>query len=81
MERLLENKSQSEEGYRQRCFEVRYSEEERTWWLHVTYDFPAVPSPHLSKDIVVGVDLGFSCPMYVGLSNGYARLGRRQFAA
>jgi len=81
LERLLDNEGQLLEGYRQRCFEVRYAEDEKAWWLHVTYDSPATPAPHLSKDIIVGVDLGFSCPMYVALSNGDARLGRRQFAA
>jgi IS605 OrfB family transposase len=81
LQRLLDNEAQSLEGYRQRCFEVKFGEWDKQWWLYVTYDFPEPPRANLKKDVVVGVDLGFRCPMYVALSNGYARLGWRQFAA
>jgi len=81
MEQLLDNPTQSLDGYRQRCFEVKEDTTTRKWWLYVTYDFPAKPSPARSKDIIVGVDLGWSCPLYAAINNGHARLGRKQFQA
>ena len=80
LDRLLDNAHLSEDGYRQRCFEIQYNETNRKWWLNVTYDFPAEENPGLSKDRVVGVDLGFACPAYAALNNGHARLGWNQFA-
>lgn len=81
LERLLANPAQSLDGYRQRCFEVKLDERTNKWWLFVTYDFPALPPPQPSNNTVVGVDLGFSCPLYAAINNGHARLGRRHFAA
>lgn len=81
LDRLLENKAQGDEGYRQRFFEVKEDRVKKgRWWLHVSYDFPS-PQVERRKDIVVGVDLGFSVPLYAAISNGHARLGRRQFGA
>lgn len=81
LDRLLANSNQSPNGYRQRCFEIKHDERANKWWLYVTYDFPAAPAPRLDPNVVVGVDLGVSCPLYAALSNGHARLGRRQFRA
>lgn len=81
LDRLLDNSTQDVNGYRQRCFEVKQDERRQQWVLFVTYDFPAVLPSGLNEETIVGVDLGVSCPMYVSLNNGYARLGRRQFAA
>ena len=80
LNRLLDNMDQSLEGYRQRCFEIKQDKQNGKWWLLVTYDFP-LDGGVVEKDVVVGVDLGFSVPMYVALNNGLARLGRRQFQA
>jgi len=77
LERLLDNKAQSPEGYRQRCFEIKENKQGQ-WHLLVTYDFPASKA-ELNKERVVGVDLGFSCPIYVAINNGHARLGWKQF--
>jgi len=79
LERLLDNPDQLESGYRQRAFEVKYDEKKKKWWLYVTYDFPP-EKVEVSKDIVVGVDLGYACPAYAALSNGEARLGWKVFA-
>lgn len=81
LDRLLANDSQSLDGYRQRCFEIKEDERDHSWWLYVTYEFPASPAPVISKDVIVGVDLGVACPLYAAINNGHARLGRRQFAA
>ena len=80
LERLLDNSEQSPDGYRQRCLEVKHEERTKRWWLFVTYDFPAQSEPHLSKERVVGVDLGFACPVYAAINNGHARLGWTHFA-
>ncbi len=80
LDQLLENSQQSLDGYRQRCFEVKHDERSNTWSLYITYDFPATPFTGLKSDIVVGVDLGFACPLYAAINNGHARLGWRQFA-
>lgn len=81
LSRLLDNKSQSEDGYRQRCFEIKQDNRSKKWHLLVTYDFPAITDESLNKDIVVGVDIGWSCPLYAAISNGHSRLGRRHFEA
>ncbi|MCX7425103.1 MAG: transposase [Planctomycetia bacterium] len=81
LNRLLDNESQSPEGYRQRCFEVKQEERTSRWWLYVTYDFPLVENPRLSEDRIVGVDVGFACPLYAAINNGHARLGWNHFAA
>jgi IS605 OrfB family transposase len=77
LDRLVDKK----DDYRQRCFEIKEDERTRKWYLFVTYDFPHQPVPKLSSERVVGVDVGFSCPIYVAINNGYARLGRRHFTA
>jgi IS605 OrfB family transposase len=79
LERLLDNEQQSLEGYRQRCFEVK-EEDGPKWALYVTYDMPAVQRAALSKERIVGVDVGYACPAYVAINNGHARLGWRHFA-
>ncbi len=76
IEKLLDPQS----GYRQRYFEVRYVENKNQWWLHVSFDFPPQPQPGLSKDRIVGVDLGWKCPLYAAIGHGHARLGYRAFA-
>lgn len=78
LKRLLSNVEQSEDGYRQRCLEVKQDNRTKKWWLYVTYDF-AVQQTTPREDIVVGVDLGVSVPLYAAINNGHARLGRRQF--
>ena len=79
LDRLLDNTDQSKNGYRQRCFQVKQDDRTKRWWLNVAYDFPVTSAPHLSKDRVVGVDLGFACPVYAAISNGHARLGWKHF--
>lgn len=77
LDRLVDKK----DDYRQRCFEIKEDDRTGKWHLFVTYDFPHQPVPKLSNERIVGVDVGFSCPIYVAINNGYARLGRRHFTA
>lgn len=81
LDRLLDNAHQDPSRYRQRCFEIKFDERDKKWWLFVTYDFPQQDAPNIDPNRVVGVDLGVACPVYAALSNGHARLGWRQFAA
>jgi putative transposase len=77
-DRLLDNKENSPEGYRQRAFEIKQDSLTKQWWLYVTYELPLHPAK-LNPDIVVGVDLGFSVPIYAAINNGHARLGYKHF--
>ncbi len=80
LDRFLENPKQSSDGYRQRCFEIKQdSQKGSRWHLYVTYDFPAAPPARLSKERIVGINLGFTCPLYVAINNGDARLGWKHF--
>jgi len=80
LDRLLDNTDNSIKGYRQRCFEVKHDKRAKKWNLFVTYDFPAAEL-ELSKERIIGVDLGFSCPLYAAINNGHARLGWQAFKA
>ncbi len=81
LDRLLENKENTGDGYRQRLFEIKQDARTRQWYLLVTYEMPLADTSKLNPEIVVGVDLGFSVPLYAAINNGHARLGRRQFSA
>lgn len=76
LERLVSNKPNSIEGWRHRFFELK--EKKGKWYLHVIYDFPKSLETGLHSDIVVGVDLGWSVPLYAAISNGHARIGYRK---
>jgi IS605 OrfB family transposase len=76
LERLVSNKTNSLHGYRHRFFEIK--EKGKKWFLFVTYDFPKSEGLKLHKDIIVGVDLGWSVPLYAAINNGYARIGWRK---
>lgn len=80
IERLLSNESQGNQGYKQRYFEVK-EDETRTWWLYVCYSLPAPTPTRLDASRIVGVDIGFACPVYAAISNGHARLGYRAFSS
>jgi IS605 OrfB family transposase len=76
LERLVSNKTNSLPGYRHRFFEVK--EKRGDWYLSVSYDFPQAEATRLHPDIIVGVDLGWSVPLYAAINNGYARIGWRK---
>jgi len=68
-------------NYRQRYFEIKEDTLTRQWWLSVAYEYKPEKPTHLKPDIVVGVDIGYSVPLYAAISNGLARLGKREFGA
>jgi len=68
-------------NYRQRYFEIKEDTLTRQWWLLVAYEYKPEKPTHLKPDIVVGVDIGYSVPLYAAINNGLARLGKREFGA
>jgi len=81
LERLLANGNNALNGYRQRVFEIKEDKVTGRWYLYVTYDFQQETQPSLDANRVVGVDVGFCCPLYAAIGHGHARLGWRAFAA
>jgi IS605 OrfB family transposase len=79
LERLVSNMTNSLPGYRHRFFEIK--EKRGKWELSVSYDFPKAEATRLHADIIVGVDLGWSVPLYAAISNGYARIGYKKLKA
>jgi len=79
LERLVSNKTNSPKGYRHRFFEIK--EKRGKWFLSVSYDFPKLEATRLHTDIIVGIDLGWSVPLYAAISNGYARIGYKKLKA
>ncbi|MDH4201096.1 MAG: RNA-guided endonuclease TnpB family protein [Spirochaetia bacterium] len=77
LERLVSNKTNSPQGWRHRFFEIKEKPKGK-WYLHVSYDFPKAELLGLDSDIVVGVDLGWSVPLYAAINNGYARIGYKK---
>jgi IS605 OrfB family transposase len=77
LERLAANKTFSDDGYKHLFFEVK--QQGKDWFLSVTYSFPKSEAPKLHKDIIVGVDLGWSVPLYAAVNKGYARIGWQKF--
>jgi IS605 OrfB family transposase len=77
LQRLLDDPA----NYRQRYFEIKEDSLTRQWWLSVAYEYKPEKPTHLKPDIVVGVDIGYSVPLYAAISNGLARLGKREFGA
>jgi IS605 OrfB family transposase len=68
-------------NYRQRYYEIKEDELKKQWWLSVAYEYKPEKLAHLHPDIGVGIDIGYSVPLYAAISNGLARLGRREFGA
>ncbi len=79
LERLLDNKENVKGEYRQRLFEIKQDQRTHQWYLLVTYEFQQQINSGLKPDVIVGVDLGYSVPLYAAINNGHARLGRRHF--
>lgn len=68
-------------GFTQQSFQVSHNELRNKWFLSCVFRFPPVQQP-LDKSIIVGADLGYSCPLFAAVSNSeHARIGRRDFDA
>ena len=78
---ILQHLLDDPNNYRQRYYEIKEDELKKQWWLSVSYEYKPQKAIHLNPDIAVGVDIGYSVPLYAAISNGLARLGRREFGA
>tara|TARA_Y100001963_G_scaffold159011_1_gene260886 strand:+ start:619 stop:2085 length:1467 start_codon:yes stop_codon:yes gene_type:complete len=66
-------------GWTQQTLQIAYNERRNKWYLSVTYRFPP-NQEKLDPDVIVGADLGYSCPLFAAVSNSdKARIGRREF--
>jgi IS605 OrfB family transposase len=79
LERLVSNKANSPDAYQHRFFEIK--ERDGKWFLYVIYSFPQTKSATLNPEIIAGVDLGWSVPLYAAINNGKARIGYRKLKA
>lgn len=78
---VLQHLLEDPDNYRQRYYEIKEDELKKQWWLSVAYEYKLEKLAHLHPDIAVGIDIGYSVPLYAAISNGLARLGRREFGA
>jgi IS605 OrfB family transposase len=59
--------------------QISHNERRNKWFLACVFRFPPSIKP-LDKAIIIGADLGYSCPLFAAVSNNdHARIGRREF--
>lgn len=76
---ILDRLTTPDSGWTQQSLQIAFNERRRKWFLSVIYRFPR-DDKHLDPDVIVGADLGYSCPLFAAVSNSeYVRLGRREF--
>lgn len=78
---ILEKLCQPTSGFTQQSFQISFNERRTKWFLSCVFRF--LPSGHvLDPAVIVGADLGYSCPLFAAVSNDpHARIGRREFDA
>jgi putative transposase len=78
---ILDKLCEKGSGYTQRSFQISHNERRNKWFLACVFRFPPA-ARELDKSVIVGADLGYSCPLFAAVSNSeHARLGRRDFDA
>jgi putative transposase len=76
---ILDRLCQPGSGHTQQTFQVSHNERRNKWFLACVFRFPPTVAP-LDASIIVGADLGYSCPLFAAVSNDdHARIGRREF--
>ncbi|MGC6448539.1 MAG: RNA-guided endonuclease TnpB family protein [Rubripirellula sp.] len=76
---ILDRLTTKDSGWTQQTFQISYNERRKKWFLSVTYRFPP-QDKKLNPDVIVGADLGYSCPLFAAVSNSkHARIGRLEF--
>ncbi len=66
-------------AWSQQSLQISYNERRKKWFLSVIFRFPP-EAKRLDPDVIVGADLGYSCPLFAAVSNSeHARIGRREF--
>lgn len=68
------------DGYSQQIFLVTYNQNKRKWFLNCAFRYPYAEKK-LDKNIIVGVDIGYSSPVVVAVNNSdRKKIGRRDMA-
>lgn len=75
---LATNPEQSEDGWRQRSFEIS-EDDDHNWWLHIAYDRPAKAEPAPDNTITVGVKIAYNTPLTAYCTAG-GYIGKRETA-
>ena len=78
---ILDKLCKPDTGFTQQSLQISYNERRNKWFLSCIFRFPPA-TRRLDPDIIVGADLGYSCPLFAAVSNSeHARIGRREFDA
>jgi putative transposase len=78
---ILDRLTTADSGWTQQTMQISHNERRKKWFLTVTYRFP-LDDKKLNPDTIVGVDLGFSCPLVAAVSSSeYARIGHKAFSS
>jgi IS605 OrfB family transposase len=76
---ILDRLTTPDSGWTQQTLQISFNERRKKWFLSVVFRFPA-EDRKLDPDVIVGADLGYSCPLFAAVSNSeHARIGRREF--
>jgi IS605 OrfB family transposase len=76
---ILDRLCNPQSGYTQQTMQIAYNERRNKWFLSCTFRFPPTITA-LDESVIVGADLGYSCPLFAAVSNNdHARIGRREF--
>lgn len=76
---ILDKLTTKDSGWTQQTFQIAYNERRKKWFLSVVFRFPP-EDKKLDPDVIVGADLGYSCPLFAAVSNSkHARIGRLEF--
>lgn len=76
---ILDRLTTPDSGWTQQTLQISFNERRKKWFLSVVYRFPK-DDKKLNPDVIVGADLGYSCPLVAAVSNSeHARIGRREF--
>ena len=76
---ILERLATPDSGWTQQTLQISFNERKKKWFLSVVYRMPPI-TRKLDPDVIVGADLGYSCPLFAAVSTSKkARIGRREF--
>lgn len=78
---VLDRLCQPGTGYTQQSLQISRNELRNKWFVSCVFRFPPAQVA-LDPAVIVGADLGYSCPLFAAVSNSeHARIGRREFDA
>lgn len=76
---ILEKLTTKDSGWTQQTFQISFNERRKKWFLSIVFRFPP-EDKRLDPELIVGADLGYSCPLFAAVSNSdKARIGRLEF--